>query len=429
MSELGVTPSSRRHWPRRNTLVGLCFCSTFICYIDRVNISVTIIPMSQELGWDPARQGIALSAFFVGYLLTQIVGGRMADRYGGKIVLGLAVLLWSFFTILTPPAAYLGFAALLLARIAMGVGEGVTFPSVYSMFARWVPARERTRAFAFNASGIPLGTVFALLATPWIVIHWGWQWAFYAFGAAGVVWYGFWQWKAAATPSEHRTMSQRERDLIHREASVSEYAPTPPSWRELLSCRPMWAIIVAHFSNNWALYVLLTWLPTYVVQGLGVDFEVVGLYAMMPQLSGFICLNMAGWVTDKLIMRGLDVTFVRKLMQTIGFGGIAIALLLIGQVESAVLAITVMTIGNGIGAFAVGGFGVNHLDIAPRHAGTLMGLSNTVATIPGIVGVYITGLILAWTNSWAIVFGVTAGVILFGLVFYLIFASGKRVFD
>ena len=150
---------------------------------------------------------------------------------------------------------------------------------------------------------------------------------------------------------------------------------------------------------------------------------------MFPHIAYFIFLNVAGNVADRLITRGMEVGRVRKLMQTIGFGGVATALLIVGHVHSAPMAIAIMTLGNGIFAFTAGGFFVNHMDIAPRSAGTLMGITNTAATIPGIIGVYVSGLILDATGSWALVFDVAAGIALFGLVFYLIFASGKRVFD
>lgn len=416
------------NWPRRFTVVGLTVCAVFICYIDRVNISVAVIPMAKEFGWEPKTQGLVLSSFFAGYLLTQIIGGRLADRYGGKIVLGLGVLTWSLFTILTPPAAALGLTALLLCRVAMGTGEAVTFPSFYSLYARWVPLRERSRAMAVSNSGIPLGTVFALLVTPVIVGAFGWQWAFYSFGALGLVWYGIWARKVTADPSTHPTISAEE--LRHIRADTETRAPTsPPPFRELLSKGPVWAIIVCHFCNNWSLYVLLSWLPTFVNEGLGVDFASVGLVTMLPHLSSFVSLNVAGNIADRLIRRGVDVTLVRKSMQTIGFGGIAIALLFVGEVQSVYAAIAIMCAGNAIGSCVTGGFSVNHMDIAPRHAGTLMGITNTAGTIPGIIGVYISGLILQATGSWALVFQVTAGVTLFGLVFYLIFGSGKRIFE
>jgi ACS family sodium-dependent inorganic phosphate cotransporter len=420
--------STFARWPRRFTVVGLCVCAVFICYIDRVNISVAIIPMAKRFGWQPETQGLVLSSFFIGYLLTQIVGGRLADRYGGKIVLGFGVLAWSLFTILTPPAAALGLGALLACRVAMGIGEAVTFPSFYSLYSRWVPLRERSRAIALSNSGIPLGTVSALLVTPFLVDHFGWQWAFYSFGLVGLLWYLVWARKVISDPARDPGISAEE--LRHIQAGTLTSAPTPPPpFRQLLARGPVWAIIVCHFCNNWSLYVLLSWLPTFVTDGLHVDFASVGLFTMLPHLSSLIALNVAGTVADRLIQRGVDVTLVRKTMQTLGFGGIATALLIVGHVQSAYAAIAIMCAGNFVGAFVTGGFAVNHMDVAPRYAGTLMGITNTAGTIPGIIGVYITGLILQATHSWALVFDVTAGVTLFGLVFYLIFGSGKRIFD
>jgi MFS family permease len=412
-------------------MVGLCFFATFICYIDRVNISVAIIPMSEDLGWDVATQGTVLSAFFIGYLLTQVVGGWLADRYGGKAVLATGVLLWSLFTILTPPAAQLGLGVLLAARIAMGMGEAVTFPAIYSLYSRWMPIQERARAMAFNNSGIPLGTVFALIVTPVIVASLGWEWAFYLFGGVGVIWYLLWQSKASATPQLHSTISAVELEHIETNTVTQAQgeAPNAPRIRDFLKHAPVWAIIVAHFCNNWSLYVLLSWLPTFVNKGLGVDFAAVGWYTMIPHAASFLFLNIAGNIADRLIRSGMSVGKVRKLMQTIGFGGISIALLIVGEVESAPMAIGIMAAGSAAGAFVTGGFAINHMDIAPRHAGTLMGITNTAGTIPGIIGVYVSGLILASTGSWALVFQLAAGITLFGLVFYLIFSSAEQIFD
>ncbi len=428
MTQESAAPTWREYWPRRFTLVGLCFAGTFVCYIDRVNISVAIIPMASEFGWDRTLQGVILSSFFYGYLATQIAGGWLADRYGGKRVLGAGVLLWSLFTVLTPPAATAGFAVLFLARVAMGMGEGVTFPSVYSLFARWVPQQEVTRAIGLNSSGIPLGTVTALLVTPVIVVSLGWPMAFYLFGVAGVVWYVFWHFLATSTPEQHASI--RPSELAHIRAGTPPPTEIPKlPWRQLLSRAPVWAIIVCHFCNNWGGYVFLSWLPTYVNQALGVDMSDVGLYTMIPFVVSFLALNVAGWVSDSLIRRGIDVTTVRKLMQTVGFAGPALFLILIGGVTSATTAILYMSCATALGAFAMGGFGVNHLDIAPRYAGLLMGISNTAGTIPGIVGVTVSGLILDLTGSWALVFGVAAGVYLVGLVVWLLFATGERIFD
>ncbi len=180
-------------WPVRYNIVALAAAAVFICYIDRVIISIAIIPMSAEYGWDSEQQGLVLSSFFLGYLLTQVAGGWLAERYGGKIVLAAGVVFWSLSTILTPIAAAGGLTALLITRVLMGVGEGVTFPSIYALFGRWIPESVRSRAIGILFSMIPLGSVFALLTTPWIVTHYGWEMGFYLFGAVGFVWWLFWQ--------------------------------------------------------------------------------------------------------------------------------------------------------------------------------------------------------------------------------------------
>jgi ACS family sodium-dependent inorganic phosphate cotransporter len=412
----------------RRRLILLSFFAVFICYIDRVSISVAIIPMAESLNWDLHTQSLVMSAFFVGYLVMQIAGGRLADRFGGKIVLGLGVLLWSLFTFLTPPAAMIGLGILILARIGMGMGEAVTFPSIYSLYGRWVPDTERSRAVALTISAIPAGTVFALLVTPVIATSLGWPWIFYLFGAVGVFWWLAWHRTVAATPALQPGISEDELRIIAA-GTASGTANEPLPLKLLLSNKSVWAIVIAHFCNNWSGYVLLSWMPTFINKGLGVDYASVGWLTMIPHLASFVSLNIAGGIADRMIRQGRDKTFVRKLMQSIGFGGISLALLVVGYVETVWLALTIMTLGSALSAFVAGGFLVNHMDIAPRHAGMLMGITNTAGTIPGIIGVYVSGAILAATGSWVLVFQLAAAVTLFGLICFLLMASGKKQFD
>ncbi len=414
--------------PRRFQVVLLTFLAVFICYIDRVNISVAIIPMAEDLNWNTQTQGLVLSSFAMGYILLQVVGGRLADKYGGKAVLGIGVIVWSVFTMLTPPAAALGLTILILTRILMGMGEAVTFPSFYSLYSKWIPLSERSRAVGLANSAIPVGTAFALIFTPYVVQQWGWEWAFYLFGATGLIWYVFWQRMITSTPQEHPNISAEE--LAHIESGMAQHSDQPsPHWSVFLKHRAVWAITVAHFCNNWSLYVLLSWMPTFVNKGLGVDFASVGWVTMIPHIASFIGLNIAGSIADRMIKSGMIVIKVRKIMMSIGFGSIAICLTFVGYIDSVWLAIGVMTLSGSLGAAVTGGFSVNHMDIAPRHAGTLMGITNTAGTIPGIVGVYVSGMILEATGSWAMVFQTAAAITLFGLVFFLLFARGEKIFD
>jgi len=417
-----------RKIPQRYSLVSMSMLAVFICYIDRVNMSVAIIPMAEEFGWGPAKQGSVLSSFFVGYLLLQILGGTLADRFGGKIVLGLGVILWSLFTLLTPLAASIGLSILVLNRILMGMGEAVTFPSIYALLARWVPVAERSRAMGVINSGIPLGTVFALIITPIIVQAYGWEWAFYSFAILGFIWAAIWFRIAASDPGKHPRISARELAHIQSDGEPSKTKSAPPVLK-LLKSRAIQAIMVAHFCNNWSLFLLLTWLPTFINKGLGVDYSSIGYFTMVPFIASFLCLNIAGGVADRMIKNGMAVIKVRKIMQSISLGGMAAAMMVVGYAETIWVAIAIMTISNALGSAAVGGFVVNHMDIAPKYAGTLMGITNTMAAVPGIIGVYTAGLILELTGSWALVFQLAGAISLFGMLFYLRFASADKQFD
>jgi len=414
--------------PTRFKIIGLTILAVFICYIDRVNISITIIPMAEELGWDYERIGFVSMSFFLGYIVTQVLGGYLSDKFGAKLVLGYGLIIWSIFTILTPMASYAGFTFLILARIGMGLGEGITFPAWHSLYARWIPLGERARSVGVTNSGLFLGTVFALITTPLIVLHLGWQWAFYLFGSVGFIWFYFWNKVVTSTPKEHPDISQQELNLIESEAPTVEGAKKLP-WKILITNKPLWAIGVAHFCSNYSLFVFLSWLPIFINQGLGVDFASIGYLAMLPHLTSFIFLNLGGLFGDHLLKMGFKTLTVRKTCNTIGFGGAGVCLTLIPSFDTVGTVMGLMCLGNAFAGMAAGGFIVNHADIGPKYTGTLMGITNMLGAIPGIIGVYLSGLILNEFGSWAAVFYVVAGVTFFGMIFYLIFASADKQFD
>jgi len=308
------------------------------------------------------------------------------------------------------------------------MGEGVTFPAIYALFARWVPANRRSRVAGLVFSAIPLGIVCAQVATPMLVTSFGWPWAFYGFAVLGPLWWAVWQPLTASSPAEHPKVSKEERRELGGDAAAAT-PPAAPSNRALLGSTAVWAIVIAHFCSNWSGYVILSWAPFYLLERFGVDFHSIGLYVMAPSLVSFVCLNGAGALGDALIARGLSVTAVRKLMQTIGFGGQTLALLALTQVQTAEAAVAVMCVSTLFGAAVAAGYACNHLDIAPRHAGALMGLSNTAGTIPGVIGVTFSGWLVDVTGSWSIVFLVAAGIKVFGLAFFLVFAKGEKQFD
>ena len=172
-------PLSNRSPPGARNVVVMTVLAVYICMIDRIAISIAIIPMAAEHGWSTTLQGAVMSAFFLGYLILQIPAGYLSDRFGGKWVLGLGVIFWSLFTLLTPVAAMLGISALLICRFLMGVAESVTWPSIYALYSQWIHPDRRAFAVGLMNSGIAGGSVIALICTPWLISVWSWQGAFY----------------------------------------------------------------------------------------------------------------------------------------------------------------------------------------------------------------------------------------------------------
>lgn len=414
--------------PKRHILVFLSFVAAFVCYIDRVNISVAIIPMAEQYGWSGTTKGFVLSSFFIGYLLAMIPGGWLSSRIGGKVVLGAALMSWSLFTLLTPVAAALSFAALIATRIGMGMGESATFPAIYNLFARWLPAHERTRSVVFVYAGIPLGTIFALSTTGWLVTRFGWPSVFYAFGGAGLIFAVVWFALVHPSPAAHPSISAEERTLLA--ACVADKAePDPIPWRTLLAHKAVWALIANHFASNWVLYLALAWLPSYFRDAQHLDVANAGLFAVGPWLAYFVVGNLGAWFADRAIARGTSITRVRKVMQVLGLLGSGGFLLLASQANTQGEALVMLCGALGALGLTGSGFAGNHLDIAPAHADVLYGLSNTAGTIPGIAGVAATGWLLDLTGSYNATFAVAAGVNLFGAIIWVIWGTGERVID
>ncbi|GAA0142147.1 secondary carrier transporter [Lithospermum erythrorhizon] len=414
-------------FPKRWVIVILCFSAFLLCNMDRVNMSIAILPMATEYNWSPATVGLIQSSFFWGYLLTQIAGGIWADTVGGKAVLGFAVVWWSVATILTPVAAKLGLPFLLVVRAFMGIGEGVAMPAMNNMLSKWVPVSERSRSLALVYSGMYLGSVTGLAFSPMLIHNFGWPSVFYSFGSLGTVWFALWLNKAESSPLEDPELRAEEKKLILCNSVSNEPVKSIP-WKLILSKRPVWALIVCHFCHNWGTFIILTWMPTYYHQVLKFNLTDSGLFSVLPWLTMAFCANFGGWIADSMVSKGVSVTTVRKIMQTIGFLGPAFFLTQLSHVDSPSMAVLCMACSQGTDAFSQSGLYSNHQDIAPRYSGVLLGLSNTAGVLAGVFGTAATGYILQH-GSWDEVFEVSVGLYLVGTVVWNLFSTGEKILD
>ena len=422
-------------FPHRFKVVFLSFLAVFICYIDRVNISVAIIPMQQQFGWSELQVGLILGSFYIGYMITMTVGGYLADKYGGKKVLGYGLIIWSLLTIVTPFFAYAGIWWLIFVRILMGLGEGITFPSWHSIYARWIPFKERTRAVGFTNSGIAAGTVFGYVVAAIIISNYSWEWVFYSFGFLGIFWYFFWNKIVTSYPEDNKNISESELILIKNEAPSNSTPPSIP-FRKLIKNGPFLSIAVATFCNNWALYTFLSYLPKFINAplidgGMGIELgSNIFIYAILiPSLVSIFSLIFGGFLTDKLISNGYKVINVRKSVNSIGFFGSSIFLYLISLQSDLFSVVLLLCLINFCSGVCQGGFGVNHADLGPKYTGTLVGISGSIGMIAAIFSPMVAGLVLELTNSWNLIFYICSGILVFGGLFYLKFASASKQFN
>ena len=420
--------------PYRFKVIFLSFIAVFICYIDRVNISVAIIPMQEPFGWSELQVGIVLGTFYVGYMISMTLGGYLADKYGGKKVLGYALIIWSLFTIITPFFAYSGLWWLIFIRILLGLGEGVTFPAWHSIYARWIPFNERTRAVGFTNSGIAAGTLFGYVVEAIIIANYSWEWVFYSFGLMGIFWYFFWQRIVTSYPEDNKNLSNNELQLIKAEAPSNSTPPSIP-FLKLIKNWPFLAIAVATFCNNWALFTFISYLPKFINApiadgGMGIDLgSSAFIYSLlMPSLVAMFSLILGGYISDSFIKKGYKVINVRKTVNSIGFFGSAIFLYLISLQDTLFNAIFLLCLIQLCTGICAGGFGVNHADLGPKYTGTLVGISGSIGMIAAIFSPMVAGLVLEVTSSWDVIFYICSGILVFGGFFYLKFGSADRQF-
>ncbi|KAL0552743.1 hypothetical protein IC582_011868 [Cucumis melo] len=428
-----------RNVPDRYKLIGTTALAFVICNMDKVNLSVAIIPMSHQFGWNSSVAGLVQSSFFWGYALSQLPGGWLAKIFGGRKVLEIGVLTWSLATALVPfLAGYM--PGLIFSRILVGIGEGVSPSAATDLIARTIPLQERSRAVAFVFGGLSVGSVSGLLLSPSLIQNFGWESVFYIFGFLGIAWFAGFQFLDGQPAGPLKSLlvveSESESDsvLLKKKSTTPFKLQQLPAalkevpWRAFLEYPPVWAMIYVHFCGSWGHYTCLSWLPTYFSEELNLNLTEAAWVSILPPLASIFVTSIASQLADNLISNGVDTTTVRKICQTIAFVSPAVCMTLssvdLGLPPWEVVGI--LTSGLALSSFALSGLYCTHQDMSPEYASVLLGITNTVGAIPGIVGVALTGFLLDSTHSWSIsLFAPSIFFYLTGTIVWLVFASSK----
>jgi MFS family permease len=374
-------------------LVVLMTTLLFVNYIDRGNLATVGPMLIDQLHLSNTELGLLFTAFYFTYAPAQLVSGWLCERMDVYTLLAIGVTAWSLATAATGLAV--GFATLLTLRLALGLGESVIFPGSSKLFAQLVPEERRGAANGWMAVGLSLGPAVGTYVGGLIAGGFGWQASFVVFGLVSLVW--LWPWMRFSRQAPHLSAAAIGR---------------PPPYREMLGKRAAWGAYLGHFSSNYSFYFLINWLPTYLVKVRGLSTEQMGVVGGLLFYTIFAASAVAsGWYADRMIVRGVSVSFVRKVFIVVGQLGVGVCLFVCaGFPAVAVPALVASSVFFGFGSAPV--FSIAQTLAGPRAAGQWMGVQNFIGNVAGMIAPLATGVMIDRTGHYASAF-VVAGLVTF----------------
>ncbi|XP_070545469.1 voltage-gated purine nucleotide uniporter SLC17A9-like [Ptychodera flava] len=402
---------------------GALFTLTALTYSCRNCMPISAVATAQEFDWDKSETGLVLSSFYWGYITTQILSGFLSDRYGGDQVITLAAIAWGPLTIAFPFCAYVfedkssQLTFLVINRVIFGIVTGFHYPALSSITASKVEKENRTFFYTAIGAGTTAGNVISGRLGSYLLDRFSWHVSFYVFGAIATFW-------AIAM----RIVLMRKRCLHPCTKVTSTRAEVPTTrktWAVLLKHRAFWALIVQFTCNSYSWYLTLSWLPTFFEETFpGAKGWV---FNVLPWTFVVFVDFISGYIADRLMKGGLSTTTTRKLLQTIASLSNVAALIFVGRTQCYLTALLLMTYALTINAVGAAGAYANPQDLVPAQAGAVYGVMNAFGSIPGFVGVYVSGFILEYFESWSAVFTVTSAILFVGWSVFMIFGTGKQL--
>uniref|UniRef100_A0A2A4JQ34 Major facilitator superfamily (MFS) profile domain-containing protein n=1 Tax=Heliothis virescens TaxID=7102 RepID=A0A2A4JQ34_HELVI len=384
--------------------------------------------------WPHSVQAVILSSFFWGYVILQVPAGELASQFGGKWLFTTSVVVNSALSLLLPTGAdWGGWKLVCVCRVLQGLTQAFIYPSTHHLVSQWMPKEEKGLLTTTVYAGGQLGIALQLLASGFLATSWGWQAIFYANGTLGGIWSIIYIIFGADSPESSKFISEEE--LLYIQTSLGrdgEQKKYPTPWRHIVTSLPFWAVIVAHCGQNWGFFTLMTEMPTYMAKVLNVDLKNNGILSCLPYMSMFLLSFVMGAMTDVIIKnKWLPVSATRKLFNSIGLWGPAIALIGLSYAPEGnmIFAVVMLTIAVGINAGQYTGYMLVHIDLAPNFSGCLMGVTNFLANIISIIAPLVCGFIIqddTDPSEWRKVFFIASGVYFFTNLFFVLFSTSVR---
>ncbi|MGJ1342205.1 MFS transporter [Sphingobacterium spiritivorum] len=385
----------------------MVFVATGLNFLDRQVLSMTIIKIQEEFHITDVQYGWINTSFLISYALMFTVGGRIIDTVGGKLGLGLAVLIWSIACFLH--GVMQNFYQLLAFRFLLGFGEGGCFPGAAKVVYEWFDEKKRGMANGIAIGGSAIGAVLAPPLTIYVASTFSWRASFIIPAIVGIIWVITWfliPWKKYLGTQKEKVVSQGV------------------SFARILKNKYLWVFVMIRFLLDPVLYFLMFWVPKYLSEYRGMSFERIGDLFWIPFLALGISNIFGGWISDRLIQRGISLNKARKWVMGVA-AGLTLCAPFIAFVDSYQLAIALLA----LLLFAHGFWITNYItaisDIfGSKATSTVVGLSGTAGALSSLLVNPFIGEIVtrySYTPLW-----ITAG-LMYPLGFFLFLVFIPRI--
>lgn len=377
----------------------LMFLGILINYLDRVNISQSILIITKTFQFSALQKGWVLSAFAIGYVLAMMIGGYVVSRLGARAALTAAGVLLALASVGCGLST--GFISLLVCRFLIGVFEAPVYPAFASIAGTWFPKNERAKAIGLFDIGSYMGIASATLVIGFLLTKFNWGISFIFSGACTLAWALVWYAYFRDNPANHPNISARETALVTGSATTTEQTTAKTSWLKYLGNKKVIGISIGFFCFNYLKSFYLTWLPTYMVEAKGIKLLSYSLVGSIPVIFAVVGEVITAFIIDRFIAKGYSPTYVKKLPICLGL--ILSTVIIFSLFTTNFIAITtlltisyIFLVSASVSIWSI----PQELAINKQDIAIIGSIQNTFSNISGIVAPIITGYLYGATGSF-----------------------------
>jgi ACS family glucarate transporter-like MFS transporter len=394
------------------SIVLIMLCVMYlITYLDRVNVSTAAAGFGKEFHLSHTEVGLVFSAFAYPYLLFQVIGGWVSDRFGAKSTLLFCGTLWAAATFLTGFAG--GLASLLAARVLLGFGEGATFPAATAAMSRWVAKERRGFAQGITHAAARVGNALAPAAIVIVMAKYGWREAFYISGAISLVWVAIWWLTFTEHPKDHPRITAEELQVL----PTPKAKPAKVQFTRLF--KRMLPVTIVYFCYGWTLWLFLSWIPQYFLHSYNLNLTKSALFASTVFFAGVLGDTLGGIVTDKIFERTRSLKRARSWMVSICMFFTLLALIPLMFTHDLYVSLACLAAGFFFAEMTIGPMWAIPMDIASEYSGTASGMMNTGSALAAIISPVLSGFLIDRFGSWELPFAGSMVLMAIGVVLAL----------